>query len=358
MRSFRLWIALPAIAIAITTLVACNSKSANNAAQTVRLTGAGSTFVNPVMQRWISSYQSAHQGLQINYQSIGSGGGIQQLKQGLVDFGASDAALDDQQLKELPAPVVQIPESGGPVCVTYNLPDLKQPLRLTGETLAGIYLGTVKTWHDPQIAKTNPGVTLPNSPIVVAHRSDGSGTTNIFTNYLSATSEQWQKNVGSGISVKWPVGLGGKGSEGVTGIVKQTPGTIGYVELTYATENNLPVAQIQNKAGQFVTPTAESATAAIAAFADKLAQDVRIPTVNPPATAKDAYPISGLTYILISKDGSDHAKRAAVKSFVQFIVKDGQDVSTKLHYASLPSSIIELDEKLLGQLTVGGQPIP
>jgi phosphate transport system substrate-binding protein len=195
--------------------------------------GAGSTFIYPIMTRWISSFQASHPGVQINYQSIGSGGGIQQLKQGLVDLGASDAPLDDERLKEMP-PLVQIPESAGPVCITYNLPELKSPLKLSAATLSGIFLGKIKSWQDPAVKNENPDVTLANNPIVVAHRSDGSGTTNIFTTYLAKVSPDWAKQVGKGISVSWPAGLGGKGSEGVTGVIKQTPGAIGYVELTYA----------------------------------------------------------------------------------------------------------------------------
>src|SRR5215469_7150622 len=242
------------LVLGLLTLPACNSesKSLSNAPQaggnSGSLVGAGSTFVYPIMTRWISDFQSKHPGVQINYQSIGSGGGIQQLKQGLVDFGASDAALDDKQLEEMPA-LVQIPESAGPVCITYNLPELKTPLKLSGETLAGIYLGTIKTWQDPAIKKDNAGVQFPNHAVAVTHRSDGSGTTNIFTTYLAKVSDAWSKKTGKGISVSWPVGLGGKGSEGVTGLVKQTPGAIGYVELSYAKENNLPVALIQNQAG-------------------------------------------------------------------------------------------------------------
>ena len=220
--------------------VACNSSN-NQSSQSKTIIGAGSTFINPAMSHWIPAFQSSHAGVEINYQSIGSGGGIQQLKKGLVDFGASDAALDDQQLQEMPA-LVQIPESAGPVCVTYNLPELKAPLQLSATTLARIYLGQIKDWRDPEVRKDNPGVTLPNEPIDVAHRSDGSGTTNIFTTYLARVSPEWEKKVGKGISVSWPVGVGGKGSEGVTGAVKQTPGAIGYVELSYATENKLPVA--------------------------------------------------------------------------------------------------------------------
>src|SRR5262245_14779843 len=205
--------------------IACNS-SHSPAASDKSLIGAGSTFIYPAMAHWISVHQSSHPGVQINYQSIGSGGGIQQLKQGLVDFGASDAALDDQQLQGM-APLVQIPESAGPVCITYNLPELKAPLKLSPATLSGIYLGQIKTWQDPAIKKDNAGVNMPNHPIVVAHRSDGSGTTGIFTTYLAKVSGDWSKKVSKGISVSWPVGLGGKGSEGVTGVVKQTPGAIG-----------------------------------------------------------------------------------------------------------------------------------
>jgi len=220
-----------------------------------QVVGAGSTFVYPVMSRWIDDYQHSHPGVQINYQSIGSGGGIQQLKQGVINFGASDLALDDNQLKDMPA-LVQISESAGPVCITFNLPNLSQPLKLSGSTLSGIYLGTIKNWQDPAIKKVNPGVNLPNQDIVVVHRSDGSGTSDIFTTYLAAVSPDWQKKVSKGLSVSWPTGIGGKGSEGVTGLVKQNPGAIGYVELSYTEENKLPVAQVQNKAGEFVSPTA------------------------------------------------------------------------------------------------------
>lgn len=197
------------------------------------------------MTRWIGAFQSTHPRVQINYQSIGSGGGIQQLKKGLIDFGASDASLDDAQLKEM-QPVIQIPESAGPVCITYNLPELKSSIKLTAATIAGIYLGKIKSWQDPEIKKDNAGVKLPNHAILVAHRSDGSGTTNILTTYLSAVSPEWEKKAGKGISVDWPVGVGGKGNEGVTGVVRQAPGAIGYVELSYAKENNLPVALVCN----------------------------------------------------------------------------------------------------------------
>jgi phosphate transport system substrate-binding protein len=357
MKSLHRTLLIAASLSVVLVLAACNSGnksgvvSSNANGNPNQITGAGSTFVYPVMSRWIADYQKDHPQIQINYQSIGSGGGIQQLKKGLVDFGASDAALNDTQLKEMPA-IMQIPESAGPVCITYNLPELKKPLKLTPAALAGIYLGTIQSWHDKEIASANPGVKLPNTPIVVAHRSDGSGTTNIFTNYLAAVSPDWKSKVGAGISVSWPVGLGGKGSEGVTGIVKQNPGSIGYVELTYADENHLPVADVKNAAGEYVPPTAEGTTAAIDAFSEELSKDDRIPIVNPPATAKKAYPISGLTYLLVPKDFKNQQKGQNVRDFIKYVITQGQSQAENLHYAKLPQSLVDLDQsKLSGGAT-------
>jgi phosphate transport system substrate-binding protein len=342
-------------------LAACKSNSGGNSEQGPQgngLIGAGSTFVYPIMSRWISDFQGTNQGVRINYQSIGSGGGIQQLKKGLVDYGASDVALTDDQIKEMPNAVVQFPESAGPVCITYNLPGLNKPLQLTAQTLSDIYLGKITTWQDPALKKSNPGVQLPNKPVVVAHRSDGSGTTNIFTTYLTAVNSEWKQKVGTGIAVSWPTGLGGKGSEGVTGIVKQTEGAIGYVELTYAQENSLPTAAIENQAHQFVAPSAEGTSAAIAAFTDQLGSDVRTPVVNAPASAKDAYPISGLTFLIVAKDGDDPGKRGNLKKFLTYVITDGQKVAGQLHYAPLPDSLVTLDKKIIDSLTAKGQPIP
>jgi phosphate transport system substrate-binding protein len=336
------------LTLALAATLGCNSKQGG---QENKIIGAGSTFINPIMSHWIADFQSGHPGVQINYQSIGSGGGIQQLKQGVLDFGASDAALDDEKLKEMP-PLVQIPESAGPVCITYNLPEVKTSVKLSGPTLAKIYLGEIKTWQDAAIKKDNPGVSLPNHPVVVAHRSDGSGTTNIFTNYLAKVSPDWEKKVGKGLSVSWPVGLGGKGSEGVSGQVRQTPGAIGYVELAYATENKLPVAEIKNQAGSWVAPSPASTTAAITAFEAELDKDVRTPIVDPPASAKDPYPISGLTFLLVPKKGRDAAKENVVKQFVQFVVTQGQASAESLEYSKLPDSLAQQDQKLLGE--VGG----
>ncbi len=341
--------------LAAMVLVGCNSGTPTNVAAAgnqAQVTAAGSSFVYPVMMRWVQAYGQDHQGLQINYQSIGSGGGIEQLKSGMVDFGASDAALDDQKLKEMPA-LVQIPESAGPVCITYNLEQIKEPLKLSGNTLSGIYLGTIKNWQDAAIKKDNPGVNLPQQDIVVVHRTEGSGTTNIFTTYLAAVSPQWKSRAGQGLSVSWPIGIGGKGSEGVTGLIKQNPGAIGYVELTYAEENKLPVAEVQNLAGKYVSPTAAGTSAAIDAFSGELSKDVRTPIVNAPASAPDAYPISGLTFLLVPKQAKNANKAGEVRGFVQYIITGGQDSAEQLHYAKIPASLQQIDELLLQQVQGG-----
>ena len=345
------------IAIATLPLViltACKSKDAQP--EIVALAGAGSTFVTPAMSHWTDAYQMAHTNARINYQSIGSGGGIQQVRAGTVDFGASDVALTDDQLKTMPA-VLQIPETAGPVCITYNLPDVKQPLQLTANAIAGIFLGTIKKWQDPEIAKANPGVKLPATSIIVVHRADGSGTTGIYTEYLSAVSSEWKTKVGFGTSVSWPVGLGGKGNEGVTGQVNNAMGSIGYVELAYAVQNNLPVAAVQNQAKKFILPSTASTSAAIAGAKDSITADPRTPIVNSPATAPDAYPISGLTFLLVPKDGPSVAKRAELKKFIQYIIGDGQAVAGTLNYAPLPDSVQQFDQQQLSQMLAAGQPI-
>lgn len=342
--------AILAAATALLTLTACNTE------KTISLSGAGSTFIYPAMGRWTADYQQAHKNVQINYQSIGSGGGIQQVKAGTVDFGASDAALTDQQLAAM-KPVLQFPESAGPICVTYNLPGLQQPLRLSPEALAGIFMGTIKNWQDPVIKDANPGVTLPTTGIAVVHRADSSGTSAIFTTYLTEVSKEWATKVGKGTQVNWPAGNGGKGSEGVTGQLRQTPGSIGYVELTYAQQNNLPIAAIENQAGHYVQPSPASTTAAINGFAAQLQQDPRLPIVNPPATATDAYPISGLTFLIVPKDGSDVDKRQALKDFIKYIVTDGQNVASSLDYAPLPDGVKQNDLNLLNQMTAQGNPL-
>lgn len=334
-------------ATALLALTACNTT------KTTQIAGAGSTFIYPAMGRWTHDYQDKHKDVQINYQSIGSGGGIQQVKSDTVDFGASDVALTDEQLGQM-RPVLQMPDSAGPVCITYNLPDLKQPLHLSGDALAGIFLGQIKTWQDPVIKADNPGVALPGGGISIVHRADGSGTSAIFTSYLADVSKDWASKVGKGTQVSWPAGNGGKGSEGVTGQVRQTPGSIGYVELTYAQQNHLPVAAIRNQAGHFVLPSPQSTTAAINGFLNQLRQDPRQPIVNPPASAADAYPIAGLTFLIVPRDGTDVEKRQALKNFLQYVITEGQSVAAALEYAPLPDTIQQNNQVLLNQMTAAG----
>jgi phosphate transport system substrate-binding protein len=305
------------------------------------------------MDRWASSYAQAHP-VHVNYRPIGSGGGIDEIKQGRLDFAASDAPLSDDQLKDMP-PLVQVPATAGPVCIIYNLPNLNAPLRLSAKTLAGIYGGSIISWQDPAIAKDNPGVKLPKAAVIVVHRSDGSGTTNILTNYLSKVSQDWSWKSGHGLSVTWPIGLGADGSKGVLALVKQTPGTIGYLELSYAKENRVPVASIQNQAGQFVAPSPASTAAAISASSDALAKDVRTPIVDPPASAKDAYPISGLSFILIRK-APDSDDQRSVRDFIAYAISTGQASAEELSYAKLPTSVQQQGQQLLSQLSVTGQP--
>ena len=255
------------------------------------------------------------------------------------------------------SPVVQVPDSAGPVCIVYNLPNLSAPLKLTAKTVSDIYLGNIISWQGPAIARDNPGVTIPRAAVIVVHRSDGSGTTSIFTSYLSKVSHDWSWKSGQGMSVTWPIGLGANGSKGVLDIVKQTPGTIGYMELSYAKANGVPVASIQNQAGHFMQPSPSSAAAAISAFSDALAKDVRTPIVDPPASAPDAYPISGLSFILIPKDRPDADQQAAVRDFIAFAISKGQDSAEELSYAKLPDAIQKQGQVLLAELTANGQPL-
>ena len=355
-----------ALAVAIATVAfftllltaGCSSSSSGGATSapepTAVLGAAGSTFIAPLMTKWVSAYQQSHPTVQINYRPIGSGGGIEELKQGYLSFSASDAPLNDDQIKAM-SPVIQVPVTAGPVCVVYNLPQVSVPLKLSAKTLSDIYLGNVFTWQDAAIARDNPGVTLPRGAIIVVHRSDGSGTTNIFTSYLSKVSHDWAWKSGHGLSVTWPIGLGADGSKGVLAIVKQTPGTIGYLELNYAKQNGVPVASIQNQAGHFVQPNPESTAAAITAFSGALAKDVRTPIVDPPASAPDAYPISGFSFILIPKDRPDSGQQAAVKDFIAFAISSGQDSAEELAYAKLPEAVQKQGEALLTQLTANGQ---
>jgi len=291
--------------------------------------------------------------VQINYQSIGSGGGIKQLREGTVDFGASDAPLSDEEVKAMPAPVVHLPMVAGAVALAYNLPDVPTGLKLSSEVVAGIFLGEIKKWNDKQIAALNPEVKLPARDITVAHRSDGSGTTYIFTHYLAAVSKTWATKVGAGKSVSWPAGIGGKGNEGVAGVLTKTPGSIGYVELAYADQNGLTVAALKNRAGAFVMPGIDSTTAAAAAAVEAMKKDVRVSIVD--SSGGDAYPISGFTYILLYKDQQDAVKGAALADFLRWAITDGQAYAAPLKYAPLPAEVVELNEQALETLTSGGK---
>ncbi|MGO9941101.1 MAG: phosphate ABC transporter substrate-binding protein PstS [Terracidiphilus sp.] len=318
--------------------------------------GSGSTFIDPLMDRWGSDYEKSHP-VHINYRPIGSGAGIDDLRNGYGSFAASDAPLSDEQLRGLP-PIVQVPVTAGPVCVVYNLPGLKAPLRLSGRTLAGIYASEIISWQDPAIAGENPGAALPHMGIVVVHRSDGSGTTNILTSYLSKVNPAWATKYGQGLAVKWPAGIGESGSNAVLNTVKATPGTIGYLELSYAKKGGLSVASIQNRAGEYVEPSPESASLALNASIDALAKDLRAPIVDPPATAKGAYPITGMSFILIPKESTgSNGDQAILKDYLTYGLTTGQDVAVELSYVRLPPPVQQQGRELLSHLTQNGQPL-
>jgi phosphate transport system substrate-binding protein len=302
------------------------------------LNGAGATFPNPMYQKWFSEYHKAHPDIQFNYQSIGSGGGIRQVLAQTVDFGASDGPMTDQQLAEAKTKILHIPTVMGAVVPAYNVPGVSGELKFTPEALAGIFLGKITTWNDPAIAKANPGVELPAQSIIVVHRSDGSGTTYIFTDYLSKVSSDWAGGPGKGTSVKWPVGLGGKGNEGVAGMIRQMQGGIGYIELIYAVQNKIEYGSVKNAAGVFVKASLESVTAA-AASAKSMPADFRVSITNAPG--KDAYPISSFTWLLIPEKSKDAAKGKILADFLTWMVDDGQKMTADLTYAPLPGNVAE-----------------
>ncbi len=315
------------------------------------LTGAGATFPNPIYSRWFDAY-ARQTGVRINYQSIGSGGGIRQYTAGTVDFGASDGPMTDEQIAAVHGDVLHIPTVLGAVVLTYNLPALGGThLRLDGPTIADIFLGRLTRWNDSRIATLNPGVKLPATEILVAHRSDGSGTTYIFTDFLSKVSPEWKRQVGSATSVRWPVGLGGKGNEGVTQAVKQTDGAVGYVELIYAVSNHLACADVRNAAGSFVTPSLASVTAAAAAAHLTDDTDFRVSITDPPGT--DAYPIASFTWLLVHRQPRDSAKASALHGFlVWMLTPQAQSVAKELQYAPLPDDVVKLVRSRLA--TTGG----
>jgi len=315
----------------------CLALSVPALAQTT-LNGAGATFPYPMYSKWFSKYHDAHPDIQFNYQSIGSGGGIRQVLAGTVDFGASDGPMTDEQLAQAKTKILHVPTVLGAVVPAYNVSGVSGEIKFTPDVLAGIFMGKITNWNDKGIASANPGVNFPkDEPIVVIHRSDGSGTTFIFTDYLSKVSPDWQSQAGKGTSVKWPVGLGGKGNEGVAGMIRQMQGSIGYIELIYAVQNKITYGTVRNASGAFVKASLDSVTAA-AASVKSMPADFRVSITNAPG--KDAYPISSFTWLLIPAQAKDAAKGKIIADFLNWMVDDGQKMTADLTYAPLPASVV------------------
>ncbi len=317
----------------------------------VELKGAGSSFIAPLMQKWMSEYNKTNQNVRTDYQSTGSGAGIQGVQERTIDFGASDAPLTDEAVAKSPD-VLHIPVVLGSVVISYNLPNVSAPLRFSPDVLADIFLGKITRWDDARIKADNPNVALPNEEIVVAHRSDGSGTTDIFTDYLSKVSPAWKEVSGRGTSVKWATGVGGKGNEGVTGVLRQTPNSIGYVEYIYAKQNNLPIALIKNRAGNFIAPSAQTVSNAASAMT-QTPDDLRLSITD--ATGADAYPISGYVYVLADRDQRDAAKGKALVDFLWWTLHNGNGYANDLQYTPVVGDVLTKAEAKINSMTSGGQ---
>jgi phosphate transport system substrate-binding protein len=333
-------------AIGLLIFTACAPKEAPQGAasspaeeQAVQINGAGATFPYPIYSKWFDEYQKSHPNVRINYQSIGSGGGIKQLSAQTVFFGASDGPMTDEQLKSAPGPILHFPTVLGGVVPVYNIAGVSQQLHFSGSALANIYLGRITKWNDPQIARSNAGIALPPTDIVVVHRSDGSGTTYIWCDFLSKVSSEYKQKVGVATSVNWPAGVGAKGNEGVAGFVRQTPGAIGYVELIYASQNKIPYGGVQNKTGAFVTASLASVTAAAAATATSMPDDFRVSITN--ADGKEAYPVSSFTWLLLYQNPSDKRRGRIMLDFLKWALRDGQKIAPDLGYAPLPQPVVE-----------------
>jgi phosphate transport system substrate-binding protein len=346
---------VPGFLLAAVAAIGLSLAAAPCGAAELAINGAGATFPYPLYSKWFYEYSNANPGVKFNYQSIGSGGGIKQITAGTVDFGASDAPMTEEELGKLPGPILHLPTAIGAVAVVYNIEGVDTGLRLTQDVLAGIFLGKITRWNDPKIFELNKDRRLPSADIVVAHRSDGSGTTDIFTNYLSAIDAEWRAKVGRGKSVKWPVGLGGKGNEGVAGVVKQTPGAVGYVELAYAKQNGMAVASLRNRDGQFVAPTLEATSAAAAGAAKTMPADFRVSIVDAPG--KEAYPIAGLTWLLVYREQKDEARGKELVRFLKWSLREGQKMEAALDYAPLPKPVVDMVDKALRQITHKGKPL-
>jgi phosphate transport system substrate-binding protein len=353
-RSNRIWLfgclALGAV------LAACHNKAEEDQPvsmpNTIKLNGAGATFPYPIYSKWFDEYKKQHPTAEINYQSIGSGGGIKQITDGTVDFGASDGPMTDEQLttfqKQQNAVALHFPTVLGADVPSYNIPGVTEELNFTPQILAGIYLGKITKWNDPEIAKANPKVKFPSNDIIVTHRSDGSGTTYVWTDYLSKISEEWKNKVGKGTSVNWPVGLGGKGNEGVSGLLKQTPNSIGYVELIYAVQNHLNYGRVLNSSGNFVKADLSSVTAAAAEASKSMPDDFRISITNAPGA--NAYPISSFTWLLIPSRISDAQKKKVLVDFLQWMLTSGQDFAEPLAYSRLPREVITKETAAIARI--------
>ena len=312
------------------------------------INAAGATFPAPIYQKWFNDYSKVKSGVQVNYQSIGSGGGIRQLTEGTVDFGASDMPMTDDQLSKLKVKALHFPTVLGGLVPTYHVEGVSGDLKFSPDTLSGIFLGEIKKWDDPKLVKDNPSAKLPNKDITVVHRSDGSGTSFVFTDYLSKVNSVWKSKVGAGTSVSWPVGLGGKGNEGVAGLVQQTPNSIGYVELLFAVQNKLPYGFMQNAAGNFLKADLKTVTEAAAGAAKSMPADFRVSITNAPGA--QAYPISSFTWLLIPSKIEDASKRAAIKEFLAWMLTTGQGAAAGLSYAPLPKSVVAMEQKQIAQI--------
>jgi phosphate transport system substrate-binding protein len=319
-------------------------------AQNMQINGAGATFPYPIYSKWFSEYNKLHSNIQINYQSIGSGGGIQQVTKETVFFGASDAPMTEEQMKGTPGPILHFPTVLGAVVPVYNVPNLTADLKFSGSVLADIYLGKITKWNDAAISKLNAGVKLPASDITVVHRAEGSGTSFIWTDFLSKTSPEFKSKVGTNASVNWPTGIGGRGNEGVSALITQTPGTIGYVELIYALQNKISYGSVQNAAGEFVKASVEAVTSAAAGAAANMPADFRVSITN--AAGKDAYPISSFTWLLLYEQPKDKAQGKAMVDFVKWALADGQKYCKDLGYAPLPASVVKLEIAALAKIKV------
>lgn len=341
----RLAVALKRLFLATVTILLLSQ----TAAADVLLNGSGSTFAFPLYSKWIDAFHAREPGIRVSYASVGSGAGIARITAGTTDFGASDGPMSDQQLEGLSVPILHFPTALGAVVVTFNVNHIDR-LRFDPETIAGIFLGKITNWKDPALRR-NTTMPLPDAPITVVHRLDGSGTTYVFTDYLSKVSPDWQTAVGRGISVKWPVGLAGNGNEGVANLVKNTENSIGYVELNYSIQHDLPYGGVLNRAGQYVLPTIESVNAAAAAAAANMPRDFRVSITN--ADGPDSYPISSFTWLLVPSRFADTEKGAAMKKFLEWMLADGQALTTPLLYAPLPAKVVELEHEELSRVQVG-----